>query len=84
MFLAAMVCATLAGTVLAGETSSSPGELDLEKGRQFWSFQPLRTITPPDVNNEGWIRTRIDRFILGPLEKQNLSPNPEASPRTLG
>ena len=83
MFLAAMVCTTLAGTVLAGETSSSPGELDLEKGRQFWSFQPLRTITPPDVNNEGWIRTRIDRFILGPLEKQNLSPNPEASPRTL-
>ncbi len=83
MFLAAMVCTTLAGTVLAGKTSSSPGELDLEKGRQFWSFQPLRTITPPDVNNEGWIRTRIDRFILGPLEKQNLSPNPEASPRTL-
>ena len=83
MFLAAMVCTTLAGTVLAGETSSSPGELDLEKGRQFWSFQPLRTITPSDVNNEGWIRTRIDRFILGPLEKQNLSPNPEASPRTL-
>ena len=83
MFLAAMVCTTLAGTVLAGETSSSSGELDLEKGRQFWSFQPLRTITPPDVNNEGWIRTRIDRFILGPLEKQNLSPNPEASPRTL-
>ena len=83
MFLAAMACTTLAGTALAGETSSSPGELDLEKGRQFWSFQPLGTITPPDVNNEGWIRTRIDRFILGPLEKQNLSPNPEASPRTL-
>ncbi len=81
--LAAMFCTILSGVAPAEETTPAPQKLDLEKGRRFWSFQPLRTIKPPDVNDESWVRTRIDRFILAALEKQDLSPNPEASRRTL-
>ena len=81
--LAAMVSTALGGIATAEETSSSPRMIDLEKGRNFWSFQPLRPPTPPDVKDERWGRTPVDRFILAPLEKQNLSPNPEAPRRTL-
>src|SRR5262249_23640208 len=37
--------------------------IDIEKGRTFWSFQPLARVTPPPVKNEAWIRTSLDRFI---------------------
>jgi len=81
--LSAMVCTALGGIAIAEESPSPPRMIDLEKGRKFWSFQSLRTIKPPDVKNESWVRTHLDRFILAPLEKQNLSPNPEAPRRTL-
>ena len=47
--LAAMVSTALGGIATAEETSSSPRMIDLEKGRNFWSFQPLRPPTPPDA-----------------------------------
>lgn len=57
--------------------------IDLEKGRTFWSFQPLKVIKPPDVQDEKWLRGDIDRFILSKLEDKELKPNGEASRRTL-
>lgn len=59
-----------------------PG-IDIEKGRTFWSFQPLKVVKPPDVKDEQWLRTQIDRFILAKLEAKELRPNEEASRRTM-
>src|SRR5438445_1824202 len=28
-----------------------PSQIDIEKGRQFWSFQPLKNVAPPQVKN---------------------------------
>jgi len=81
--LVAVLCSALGGIAVAEEIKSPPTMIDIEKGRQFWSFQPLRVVKPPNVKNESWMRTKIDRFILAPLEKRELSPNPEASRRTL-
>jgi len=57
----------------------SPGkpkrEINLEEGRQFWSFQPLRVVVPPDVKNEDWSRTAIDRFVAAKHEEHHLRPN---------
>jgi hypothetical protein len=48
-----------------------------------WSFiAPVRA-EPPQVKNEKWVRTPIDRFILAELEKRGLEPAPEADRRTL-
>jgi hypothetical protein len=48
-----------------------------EEDRQFWSFQPLRGLTPPaQVQNEKWCRTSMDRFILAKMESAGISPNP--------
>lgn len=38
---------------------------------------------PPEVLLQGWPRTPVDRFLLARLEEKQLSPSPEADPRTL-
>ena len=50
----------------------------------LWPFrQPVKTV-PPEVENAGWVRNPIDRFILQRLEQESgLSPAPPASRRTL-
>ena len=45
--------------------------MDIEKGREFWAFQPRKE------NFEG--RASIDGFITAKLEKEGISPAPEAS-----
>jgi hypothetical protein len=48
------------------------------KGADHWAFQPVRRAEPPSVGNAAWVRNPIDRFILARLEKEHLSPSPEA------
>jgi len=48
-----------------------------------WSFQPLHEQPLPEVKNIAWPQNRIDHFILAELERNGLSPSPEADPRTL-
>jgi hypothetical protein len=51
--------------------------------RKFWSFQPLKKAVPPQLKDEKWVRTPIDRFVLAKLVEKGLQPNPPAEPRTL-
>jgi hypothetical protein len=48
-----------------------------------WAFQPLTEASPPEVADETWARTPIDRFILSTLEAKGIAPAPEANKRTL-
>lgn len=48
-----------------------------------WAFHPPKPPAPPAVENEGWIRNPIDRFVLARLEKEGIAPSPEADRRTL-
>ena len=56
--------------------------LDLAAAREHWAFQPVSDPAPPTVNDEAWVRTDIDRFVLARLEHEGLSPAPEASKHT--
>jgi mono/diheme cytochrome c family protein len=49
----------------------------------LWSFIPPIRPAPPKVNDQRWVRNPIDAFILANLEKQSLTPAPEADRRTL-
>lgn len=44
----------------------------------FWSFHVPQASPPPGVKKTAWPHNDIDRFILGKLESQNLSPAPDA------
>ncbi len=48
-----------------------------------WSFQPLERPKLPLVENEGWVRNPLDRFVLARLEGESLKPAPEADRRAL-
>jgi hypothetical protein len=48
-----------------------------------WAFQPVASPQAPRVENAGWVRTDIDRFILARLEQKGLRPARVADKRTL-
>jgi hypothetical protein len=48
-----------------------------------WSFVPPKLPQLPDLANADWSRNDIDRFVLERLEREALTPSPEANPRTL-
>jgi hypothetical protein len=58
-------------------------EIDIEKGRQFWSFRPPRKPTPPKVKAADWPRSDIDRFLLAAMEAKGLKPVADADKQTL-
>ena len=48
-----------------------------------WSLRPVEQPAPPDVADESWPRSPIDRFILAKLEQNDLPPSEDADPYTL-
>ncbi len=57
--------------------------IDFEKGRQWWSFQPVKEANAPTVSKPAWARKKLDFFVLAKLDENKLSPSPEADRRTL-
>ena len=57
--------------------------IDLERGREFWSFQPPRAVAAPEVTHEAWPRTEVDRYLLAAMEAKQLEPVADAAPRVL-
>ncbi|MBM3763664.1 MAG: DUF1553 domain-containing protein, partial [Acidobacteria bacterium] len=49
----------------------------------FWSFQPVKKVAPPAVQNVKWAKGAIDRFVLAKLEASGLTPSKAADRRTL-
>ncbi len=59
----------------AGEVASKPPV--------HWAFIAPRRAGPPEVRDPGWARNPIDRFLLASLERDGLTPSPEADRVTL-
>ncbi|PYV86551.1 MAG: hypothetical protein DMG05_19415 [Acidobacteria bacterium] len=51
--------------------------------RAYWAFQPIRKPALPKVEDNSWVVSPIDRFILSKLESQGLKPARAADKRTL-
>ncbi len=50
-----------------------------DEDRQWWAFKPVKKEPMPAVENLVAIRNDVDRFIGARLEKEQLTPSPEAS-----
>ncbi|MEX2186533.1 MAG: DUF1549 domain-containing protein, partial [Pirellulales bacterium] len=50
----------------------------IKDNRDHWAFKAPQRPDVPKVKNEAWPRGDIDRFILARLEKEGLTPSPEA------
>ena len=61
----------------AVDSAPSPADAGHEPP-QHWAYRrPVRPAVP-EVRRGDWVRTPIDRFVLARLEKEGLSPSPEA------
>lgn len=61
----------------AADSAAAKKGLDLERGRKFWSFQPLRTVNvPKDVQP-------VDYFLRAKLTEKGLQPAPPTDRLTL-
>lgn len=63
-----------------GEAKASHKAIDLQAGRQFWSFQPIKKREPSNVANNDHV---IDQFVLERLAETGLEPAPQAKPLVL-
>ena len=61
----------LCTVLLAAETFT-------QRQREFWSFQRVKTQTPPVVKHTKWVRTPVDSFIAAKLESKGIEPAPPA------
>jgi hypothetical protein len=84
--IALVVIVVLCG---AGGAMSSDSMPALRRGpitdtdRAFWSFQPVKQVTPPKAAEDSWRRNPIDAFILSSLRERGLAPSQEAERVTL-
>jgi len=46
---------------------------------RHWALEPPQRPPLPKVKNRGWAKNAIDSFVLARLEKEGLTPSPEAS-----
>ncbi|HEX3447642.1 MAG TPA: DUF1549 domain-containing protein, partial [Isosphaeraceae bacterium] len=58
---------------------------EYQKRARFWSFQPIKHVTPPALKTGplDWARNPIDQFIQSAMTEHGLAPSPEADRRTL-
>lgn len=66
-----------------GESKVVKQTIDLEQGKQFWSFQPVKRQPIPQVTDADWSQTSIDRFIRARQEQQKITPVSIADRTTL-
>ena len=59
------------------------GGVPKEAGKDHWAFQPIQSPEAPEVFNEDWADSDIDRFILRRLEEADLKPARDADRETL-
>ena len=57
--------------------------IDWEKGREWWSLQPIAVSAPPFVRDANWAWNDVDRHILAKLENARLKPSIDAEARVL-
>jgi len=66
-------------TLVAKGSSSAYGGV----GKNHWAFQPVQKPALPTVQNTGWIKNPVDRFVLAKLEANGMTPNVAADKPTL-
>ncbi|TWU32269.1 Planctomycete cytochrome C [Novipirellula artificiosorum] len=58
----------------------------IEQGARWskhWSFEPMREVSPPQVDDAAWNKNPIDAFVYDSLHRSGLKPNPSANRQTL-
>lgn len=50
------------------------------KYEQHWAFRKIEKPTVPQIENDGWSKNEIDKFVLAKLRQEGVEPSPPAEP----
>jgi hypothetical protein len=65
-------------------TAAQAAGIDIEKGKQFWAFQPVKEPAAPKItNHKSQITNEIDSFLAAKWAEKGLTPTGKADKRTL-
>ncbi len=53
-------------------------KIDLEQGRKWWAFQPIKPLDVPVLDDARWAKKKIDHFVLAKLRENRLEPSAAA------
>ncbi len=73
----------LALLALAFAEASGVESASRSKAANHWAFKPVHRPALPAVSDGSWARNPIDLFVLARLEREGISPAPEADRATL-
>ena len=57
--------------------------VDIEEGRKFWAFQPVKDLPTPTVKDKTWAKNDIDRFVMHYWDNKGIRPVADADRETL-
>lgn len=60
-----------------------PAPTTMDWGKTHWAFQPIAQPPLPAVEEERWVASPVDAFILARLEAAGMKPSPSCDHRTL-
>lgn len=66
-----------------GKSAPIRREIDFDRAREFWAYQPVRNPDLPAVSRVDWCRSEIDRFVLAKLDAAQIHPVADAPPDVL-
>ncbi len=61
----------------ASKSVARSGEIT-DEDRKWWAFQPVSHPSPPHIADKSWPRNPVDQFVLAKLDREKLTPAPEA------
>jgi hypothetical protein len=70
------------GTIDSAGPALTGYAVDVEKGREFWSFKPPLRPETPTVAATSWPLGELDRFTLASMEAKGVEPTEDADRRT--
>ena len=60
-----------------------PWDITFQERMKWWSLQPIREPTPPEVSDGEWNHSLVDRFLRKAMDDQSVQPAVRADPSTL-
>ncbi len=65
-----------------GEQTATTGTSSPANTQTHWAYQPVKRPEQPSVQQQAWVRTPIDAFVLARMEDKAIKPSPDADRAT--
>jgi len=67
----------------ASTAEADPWETAMEFRKQWWSFQPIQKVDPPEVDHPDWNVHPVDKFLYARMFEKGLEPGGLADPEII-